>query len=161
MKLSGLGGEHCPVQPVPVPVQTRKLASVFGSVISIGARRSAPLIMIFEVSAFANNTAGIASKRRRNKTESSRFTVHRFTPTYCPKLGIPKCGLLANAFGHGKFHRDSIGLDELYLGDNRCLGITVGAIHILDIFYRSTKFARLKYVSDSQGRNGANLFRCE
>src|ERR1700730_6747445 len=83
MKLSLFGVEQAPVQLVPAPVQTKKLASVFGSVISIGALRSAPLIMIFEVSAFANNTVGIASKRRRTKTESSRFTVH---PTYCPEL---------------------------------------------------------------------------
>jgi hypothetical protein len=52
-------------------------------VISIEALRSAPLIMIFEVSAFANNSAGIASRRRMTVTESSRFTVH---PTYCSKL---------------------------------------------------------------------------
>src|SRR5438270_3328056 len=83
MKLSVLGIEQAPVQLVPVPVQTKKLASVFGSVISIGTLRSAPLIMIFEVSAFANNTAGIAIKRRRTKTESSRFTVH---PHILPKL---------------------------------------------------------------------------
>src|SRR5712671_4017125 len=83
MKLSLLGVEQAPVQLVPAPVQTKKLASVFGSVISIGARRSAPLIMIFEVSAFANNSAGIASRRRMTKTESSRFTVH---PTYSSKL---------------------------------------------------------------------------
>jgi hypothetical protein len=76
MKLSLLGVEQAPVQLVPAPVQTKKVASVFGSVISIGALRSALLIMIFEVSAFANNTVGIASKRRRTKTESSRFTVH-------------------------------------------------------------------------------------
>jgi hypothetical protein len=89
MKLSGLGGEQCPVQPVPVPVQTTKLASVFGSVISIGALRSAPLIMIFEVSAFANNSAGIASRRRMTITESSRFTVH---PTYYSKLDHRRLG---------------------------------------------------------------------
>src|SRR6266566_5168286 len=94
MKLSGLGGEQCPVQLVPVPVQTTKLASVFGSVISIGALRSAPLIMIFEVSAFANNSAGIASRRRMTITESSRFTVH---PTYCSKLDHRRLGRSINA----------------------------------------------------------------
>src|SRR5213595_2497628 len=96
MKLSGLGGEQCPVQLVPVPVQTKKLASVFGSVISIGALRSAPLIMIFEVSAFANNTAGIASKRRRTKTESTRFTVY---PHILPEIRSPKRGQV-NSLDH-------------------------------------------------------------
>src|SRR5262249_44831020 len=89
MKLSGLGGEQFPVQLVPVPAQTEKLASVFWSVIWIGALRSAPLIMIFEVSAFANNSAGVAIGRRMTKTESSRFTVH---PTYCPKLDQGRLG---------------------------------------------------------------------
>src|SRR5215472_2416886 len=73
MKLSGLGAEQAPVQLVPVPAHTMKFASSFGSVISIGAVRSAPLIMIFDVSAFANNLAGIASRRRMGKKESSRF----------------------------------------------------------------------------------------
>ena len=78
MKLSELGGEQ-KVQPVPVPVQTKKLASVFGSVTLIGALRSAPLIMIFEVWAFPNNSTGMASRRRMTKTESNRFTVHPHT----------------------------------------------------------------------------------
>src|SRR5882762_4060071 len=96
MKLSVLGVEQAPVQLVPVPVQTKKLASVFGSVISIGALRSAPLIMIFEVSAFANNTAGIASKRRRTKPASSRFTVHLHI---LPQIRSPKTGQV-NSLDH-------------------------------------------------------------
>jgi hypothetical protein len=32
--------------------------------------------MIFEVLAFANNSAGIASRRRITRNESSPFTVH-------------------------------------------------------------------------------------
>jgi hypothetical protein len=86
MKLSGLlGAQLVPaavVQLVPVPVQTTKFASVFGSVISMGALMSAPLIMIFDVSAFANNSEGIVSSRRMTKTEGSRFTVypHIITP---------------------------------------------------------------------------------
>src|SRR5215471_16441344 len=75
MKLSGFGGGQG-VQPVPVPVQTEKLAIVFGSVISIGALKLEPLITIFEVGAFANNLAGIATKNGMIKTESSRFTIH-------------------------------------------------------------------------------------
>ena len=75
------------MQPVPVPVQTMKLASVFGSVILIGALRSAPLIMIFEVSAFANNSTGSASKRRLTNTDGSRFTVH---PHILPQIRSPQ-----------------------------------------------------------------------
>src|SRR2546421_10142294 len=102
MKLSVLGVEQAPVQLVPVAVQTKKLARVFGSEISIGALRSAPLIMIFEVSAFANNTAGIASKRRRTKTESSRFTVH---PHILPQIRSPKTGQV-NSLDHSCCNQD-------------------------------------------------------
>lgn len=68
-------GQPDPVQLVPGPVHTLNFASVFRSVISIGASRSAPLIVIFDVSAFANTSAGIATRRKGTKTESSRFTA--------------------------------------------------------------------------------------
>src|SRR5262249_22184132 len=85
MKLSGLGGEQFPVQLVPVPAQTEKLASVFGSVIWIGALRSAPLNMIFEFPVSANNPAGVAIGTKMTKPESSRFTVpHHISPKIRP-----------------------------------------------------------------------------
>src|SRR6266566_3108647 len=91
MKLSAcfalVPGQPAPVQLVPGPVHTLNFASVFGSVISIGALRSAPLIVIFDVSAFANTSAGITSRRKVTKTESSRFTAH---PHTSPKLDHPK-----------------------------------------------------------------------
>src|SRR5437870_3204325 len=89
MKLSVLGfWQPTPSQPVPGPVHIMKLVSVFLSVISIGALRSAPLMTIFDVSAFANNSAGIASRRRMYKTESTRFFTAR--THFCLKLDHPR-----------------------------------------------------------------------
>src|SRR5438445_12843858 len=89
MKLSVLGfWQPTPSQPVPGPVHIMKLVSVFLSVISIGALRSVPLMTIFDVSAFANNSAGIASRRRMYKTESTRFFTAR--THFCLKLDHPR-----------------------------------------------------------------------
>src|SRR5438552_18515745 len=54
-------------EPVPRPVQTWKFVRTFGSVISIGAWRPAPVIVILTVSPFANTRAGITSTRKVTK----------------------------------------------------------------------------------------------
>src|SRR5882672_4732281 len=61
-----------------VPGQSRqsKFARVFGSVISIGALRCAPLTVILDISAFANTRTGIASERKATETPSFRIIVH-------------------------------------------------------------------------------------